>query len=106
MFSLTTFYLFLALFLVTVGTNVFLGSASYVTSEFDLIEIGDGATINEEAELKCHQVKDRVLILKKIKIGHDATVSSRSIVSGGAHVGDGVFLEPFSTFGFKRAGGC
>merc|ERR1712224_926706 len=47
-----------------IGQNVFLGSASYLTSEFDLIEIGNGTTINEEAELKCHQVKDRVLILK------------------------------------------
>jgi acetyltransferase-like isoleucine patch superfamily enzyme len=79
-----------------VGKRVFLGSSSYVTSEFDLIEVGDDATINEEAELKCHQVKDRVLILKQIVVGNSVTVSARSIVSGGAVLGDQVFLEPFT----------
>ena len=79
-----------------VGKRVFLGSSSYVTSEFDLIEVGDDTTINEEAELKCHQIKDRVLILKQIKIGNSVTVSARSIVSGGAVLSDQVFLEPFT----------
>jgi len=79
-----------------VGKRVFLGNGSYVTSEFDLITIGDDTTINEEAELKCSQVKDRVLILKKINVGNNVTVSARSIVSGGAVLGDQVFLEPFT----------
>ena len=79
-----------------VGKRAFLGNGSYVTSEFDLIEIGDDFTINEEAELKCYQVKDRVLILKQIVVGNSVTVSARSIVSGGAVLGDQVFLEPFT----------
>ena len=60
-----------------VGKRVFLGNGSYVTSEFDLITIGDDTTINEEAELKCSQVKDRVLILKKINVGNNVTVSGK-----------------------------
>ena len=60
-----------------VGKRVFLGNGSYVTSEFDLITIGDDTTINEEAELKCSQVKDRVLILKKINVGDNVTVSGK-----------------------------
>ena len=36
------------------------------------------------------------MILKRIRIGRHVTISSRTVVSGGSVLEDGVFLEPFS----------
>ena len=36
------------------------------------------------------------MILKKIEVGRFVTVSSRSVISGGAVLMDGCFVEPFT----------
>ena len=42
----------------------------------------------------------RALVLKKISIGQNVTIASRSVIHGGAVVDDGVLIGPFSMVHF------
>jgi acetyltransferase-like isoleucine patch superfamily enzyme len=75
----------------TIGESVFLGS--FLSREFDLIEVGDGSTINAEAVMKCSIVEDRVLKLRRVVIGKDVTIGIRSVVLAGSKIGDGAEID-------------
>ena len=77
-----------------IGKSCYL--AGQFTSEYDLVELGNGVTLNAEVELKCHSIIDRVLIMKKIKIGNNVTIDSRSIVLGGTIIEDNATIGSFS----------
>ena len=63
---------------VKVGRRCYIDS-SWIT-EFDLVEIGDDAALNEEANLQTHLFEDRVMKLGKIKIGDRCSVGAAATI--------------------------
>ena len=61
--------------------------SSYLT-EFDLVEIGDEATINTNADLQTHLFEDRVMKMSTVTIGAGASVGTASVILYDAHVGN------------------
>jgi len=55
----------------------------------DLVEIGDGAFIGEDARVLGHLVEGDTLYLKKVKIGKNCTLGTRSLIMPGAEIGEG-----------------
>jgi acetyltransferase-like isoleucine patch superfamily enzyme len=74
-----------------IGKNVYLGS--FLSREFDLIEVGHGSTINAEAVIKCSILEDRVLKLRRVVIGNEVTIGIRSVVLAGSQIGDGAEID-------------
>ncbi|MFS8479983.1 MAG: amino acid adenylation domain-containing protein [Micromonosporaceae bacterium] len=79
---------------VRVGKRTWIGT-TYIT-EFDLVEIGDDATVGLEASLQTHLFEDRVMKMSVVTIKPGATIGTRSIVLYDAVVGDDVCLGSLS----------
>ncbi len=77
-----------------VGRNVFLATDS--CGSFDLVEIGDDASIGVDASLAGYTVADGQLHLGPIRIGRRAFVGTRAVVSLGASLADDAQLEDLS----------
>ncbi|MGE2841983.1 DapH/DapD/GlmU-related protein [Rhodococcus sp. 2.95] len=78
----------------TIGKRVWFGT-TYLT-EFDLVHIGDDATIGTEASLQTHLFEDRVMKMSTITIGEGASIGTRSIVLYDTIVGEHASLSPLS----------
>ena len=75
-----------------------IGARAYIDTtdmtEFDLVEIGDDAALNDAAGLQTHLFEDRVMKVSHVRIGARATVGSLAIVlydsliENGAELGD------------------
>jgi len=63
---------------------------------WDLIEIGDDATLQREAELGACQLDDGQLVVGAVRIGRGATLATRAGLGPDASVGDGAFVGPLS----------
>jgi non-ribosomal peptide synthetase-like protein len=61
-----------------IGRRAWIGT-TYVT-EFDLVEIGDDASVGVEASLQTHLFEDRVMKMSNVAIGSGASVGNRAIV--------------------------
>ncbi|MFZ3454626.1 Pls/PosA family non-ribosomal peptide synthetase [Arthrobacter sp. 7Tela_A1] len=57
--------------------------------EFDLIEIGSGASINRGTVLQTHLFHDRIMRLDRVSIGAGATLGPNSIVLPGSAIEEG-----------------
>lgn len=79
---------------VRVGRRTWIGT-TYLT-EFDLVEIGDDATIGTEVSLQTHLFEDRVMKMSVVTVGAGATIGTRAIVLYDAVVGDDVSLGSLS----------
>ncbi|MET8835412.1 Pls/PosA family non-ribosomal peptide synthetase [Micromonospora sp. NPDC004540] len=79
---------------VRVGRRTWIGT-TYLT-EFDLVEIGDDATVGTEVSLQTHLFEDRVMKMSVVTVGAGATIGTRAIVLYDAVVGDDVSLESLS----------
>ncbi|WP_246835446.1 Pls/PosA family non-ribosomal peptide synthetase [Micromonospora sp. MH33] len=79
---------------VRVGRRTWIGT-TYLT-EFDLVEIGDDATVGTEVSLQTHLFEDRVMKMSVVTVGSGATIGTRAIVLYDAVVGDDVSLESLS----------
>jgi len=79
---------------VRVGKRTWIGT-TYIT-EFDLVEIGDDATVGLEASLQTHLFEDRVMKMSVVTIKPGATIGTRSIVLYDSVVGDDVCLGSLS----------
>ncbi|MGA3540392.1 Pls/PosA family non-ribosomal peptide synthetase [Micromonosporaceae bacterium DT194] len=79
---------------VRVGRRTWIGT-TYLT-EFDLVEIGDDATVGVDVSLQTHLFEDRVMKMSALRIGNGATVGTRAIVLYDAVVGDDVALGSLS----------
>lgn len=77
----------------SIGKDVYIGSACQFG---DLIEIGDGASLNIGAELHFFRVEDGLLKLRRIRIGKNCDIGQNSLVEGGATMEDGSTLGPLS----------
>lgn len=73
---------FMAVYLRCLGAKI--GRAVYIDTvnftEFDLVEIGDGAELNADATVQTHLFEDRVFKLSHLKIGARTTVGGSSII--------------------------
>lgn len=79
---------------VRIGRRTWIGT-TYLT-EFDLVEIGDDATVGTEVSLQTHLFEDRVMKMSVITVGAGATIGTRAIVLYDAVVGDDVSLGSLS----------
>ena len=78
----------------TIGKRVWFGT-TYLT-EFDLVRIGDDATIGTESSLQTHLFEDRVMKMSTVTIGAGASIGTRSIILYDTIVGDDASLSPLS----------
>ncbi|MDH6464081.1 non-ribosomal peptide synthetase-like protein [Micromonospora sp. A200] len=79
---------------VHIGRRTWIGT-TYLT-EFDLVEIGDDATVGTEVSLQTHLFEDRVMKMSVVTVGAGATIGTRAIVLYDAVVGDDVSLGSLS----------
>ncbi|HLF34680.1 MAG TPA: Pls/PosA family non-ribosomal peptide synthetase [Cyclobacteriaceae bacterium] len=70
-----------------IGRNVHIETNRF--SAFDLISIGDGSSIDEDASVLGYSVKNGFLYLKPVIIGKDCFVGARSVISEGTRMEDG-----------------
>ena len=64
--------------------------------ESDLVEIGDNVTIQTDSVLQTWIVENRILKLRKIKIGNNVYVGERSTISLGSVIQDNTIVHPLS----------
>ncbi|MER7442462.1 Pls/PosA family non-ribosomal peptide synthetase [Micromonospora avicenniae] len=79
---------------VSIGRRTWIGT-TYLT-EFDLVRIGDDATVGTEVSLQTHLFEDRVMKMSVVTVGAGATIGTRAIVLYDAVVGDDVSLDSLS----------
>ncbi len=77
-----------------IGRRVYLDTTDM--TEFDLVEIGDDAALNDAAGLQTHLFEDRVMKVSGVKVGARATVGSLAIVLYDAVIEDGAELGDLS----------
>jgi non-ribosomal peptide synthetase-like protein len=77
-----------------IGRRTWIGT-TYLT-EFDLVHIGDDATIGTEVSLQTHLFEDRVMKMSAVTVGAGATLGTRAIVLYDSVVGDDVALGSLS----------
>jgi non-ribosomal peptide synthetase-like protein len=77
-----------------VGRRTWIGT-TYLT-EFDLVQIGDDATVGTEVSLQTHLFEDRVMKMSFVTVEAGATVGTRAVVLYDAVVGKDVALGSLS----------
>ncbi len=82
------------LFGVRIGKNAHI--ASNLLAAFDVISIGDGASVDEGASLLGYTVEDRELVIAPVSVGRRCLVGTRSVLCPGAAMEDGARLEDLS----------
>ena len=89
---------FLAIFYrllgANIGKNVYLGSTRLLC--FDLLRIGDGASVAREAALLGYRVERDRLIIGPIRVGQNGYVGLRAIMEGDTSLGDDAELDDLS----------
>lgn len=73
------------------GRNVHIDS--HQIFGLDLLSIGDGTSINAEANISCHCIEDGLLKIRRISIGNDVSIGSSAIVALGSSIGDGAIIN-------------
>jgi non-ribosomal peptide synthetase-like protein len=61
-----------------IGRQVYMETTAL--TEFDLIEIGDGVSLNQDCTMQTHLFEDRIMKMSRIRVGAGCTVGSRSVV--------------------------
>ena len=69
-----------------VGQRVYFDS-TFLT-EFDLVQIGDGAALNANCSVQTHLFEDRVMKMDRLKIGKGCSVGEMAIVLYSSEMGD------------------
>ncbi|MBK7368190.1 MAG: amino acid adenylation domain-containing protein [Candidatus Eisenbacteria bacterium] len=64
---------------------------------WDLLHVGDGATLGRDASVGIVEWHDRQLVFARVDIGAGATLDTRAHVAGGARVGANGFLGALSS---------
>ncbi len=77
-----------------IGRNVYVGTTRLMC--FDLLTIGDGASLAREAALLGYRLERDRLIIGPITVGAEAYVGLRSILEGDTSLGDGAELDDLS----------
>jgi non-ribosomal peptide synthetase-like protein len=77
-----------------IGRRTWIGT-TYLT-EFDLVEVGDDASIGMNVSLQTHLFEDRVMKMSTVSVGPAASVGTRTVVLYDTQVGGGVRLGALS----------
>jgi non-ribosomal peptide synthetase-like protein len=64
--------------------------------EWDLVQIGDGAALNDDCVLQTHLFEDRVLKASRLRIGANCVVGAYSVALYDAAIEEGARLEALS----------
>ncbi|MDE3067992.1 MAG: amino acid adenylation domain-containing protein [Verrucomicrobiota bacterium] len=78
----------------SIGKDVNLATENLAA--FDLISIGDGTSVDDEASLTGYTVEDGQLVIGPITVGRRCFVGTRSVLREGAVMADGARLEDLS----------
>jgi non-ribosomal peptide synthetase-like protein len=70
--------------------------ATTLMSEFDLVEIGDYAALNQGAVIQNHLFEDRVFKSSSLTIGPEASIGNMTVVLYDTVVEQGVVIGPLS----------
>ena len=84
----------LRMFGARIGRRVCL-QTTYLT-EFDLVEVGDDASVGAHASLQTHLFEDRVMKMSTLTLGAQSTVGARAVVLYDAELSPGAVLDPLS----------
>ncbi|MGW5746008.1 Pls/PosA family non-ribosomal peptide synthetase [Amycolatopsis sp. NPDC003861] len=79
---------------VKIGRGVWL--ETYWLPEADLVELGDGATINRGCVVQTHLFHDRIMSMSRVTLGEGATLGPHGIVLPGAGIGARTTVGPGS----------
>ncbi len=77
-----------------IGERVFMDTTAL--TEFDLIDIGDGAMLNDDCTIQTHLFEDRVMKMSTIEVGRNCSVGPGSIVLYDTRMEDGSALGGLS----------
>ncbi|MFI5933829.1 Pls/PosA family non-ribosomal peptide synthetase [Actinoplanes sp. NPDC051494] len=77
-----------------IGRGVWL--ETYWLPEYDLVGLGDGATVNRGCVVQTHLFHDRVMSMDEVTLGAGATLGPHSIVLPGASIGARTTVGPGS----------
>ena len=77
-----------------IGRRVYIDTTGFL--EWDLVELGDRAALNEDCIMQTHLFEDRVLKASKLRIGADCAVGAASVVLYDAEMEDGARLDALS----------
>ncbi|MFC7380607.1 Pls/PosA family non-ribosomal peptide synthetase [Sphaerisporangium rhizosphaerae] len=88
----------LALWLRSLGARVGRGvwCETYWLPEADLVEVGDGASVNRGCVLQTHLFHDRVMSIDKVVLRHGATLGPHGVVLPAATIGQDTTVGPAS----------
>ncbi|MEC3978693.1 Pls/PosA family non-ribosomal peptide synthetase [Amycolatopsis sp. H20-H5] len=88
----------LAAWLRTMGAKIGRGVwlETYWLPESDLVELGDGATINRGCVVQTHLFHDRIMSMSKVTLDEGATLGPHGIVLPGASIGARTTVGPGS----------
>jgi non-ribosomal peptide synthetase-like protein len=77
-----------------IGRDVYLETTLF--SEFDLVQIGDGAALNAGAVIQNHLFEDRIMKASFVQIGARCTVGNMAVVLYDTEMEDGSSIGPLS----------
>ena len=77
-----------------IGKRVYLNTTDM--TEFDCVQIGDGAELNAWCGPQTHLFEDRVMKIGGVEIGAQVTVGTRSTILYNSRVGTGAVLGPLT----------
>jgi len=77
-----------------IGRRVYLESLDM--TEFDLVDIGDEASLGHECTVQTHLFEDRIMKMDRLVIGAGSTVGARAAVLYGTELGAGAEIGPLS----------
>src|SRR5260221_8001073 len=64
--------------------------------EWDLVEVGDRAALNDDCVLQTHLFEDRILKASRLRVGSDCAVGALSVVLYDSKMEDGARLDSLS----------
>jgi non-ribosomal peptide synthetase-like protein len=88
----------LALWLASLGARIGKGAwiETYWLPEADLVQLGDGASVNRGCVVQTHLFHDRVMSLDTVVIASGATLGPHSVILPAARIDDGATVGPAS----------
>jgi non-ribosomal peptide synthetase-like protein len=77
-----------------IGRRTYIHTTGFL--EWDLVEVGDKAVINEDCVLQTHLFEDRVLKASRLRVGRGCEIGAASVVLYDSEMEDGSRLDALS----------
>jgi non-ribosomal peptide synthetase-like protein len=65
-------------------------------TEFDLVEVGDEAALNDNSNMQTHLFEDRIMKMDRVRVGPGCTIGANSTVLYGSTLEEGVHVDELS----------